>query len=43
MDSELCDYFGLQRMTDARNITTIKKDYKDLYNDKTIPNYSRLV
>ena len=36
MDSELCDYFGLQRMTDARNITTIKKDYKDLYNDKTI-------
>ena len=36
LNVEALDYFQIGEMPRARNVTSIKEDYKNLYNDRTI-------
>lgn len=36
LDEDICKYFNITQMTGPRNVTPIKKDYKTLYNEKSI-------
>ncbi len=36
LNIDICKYFNILEMTEPRNVTTIKFDYKTLYNNKTI-------
>lgn len=36
LNNELCNYFSLQSMSQARNVTGLNDDYKSIYTPKTI-------
>lgn len=36
LNHDICEYFGLDEMTSARNVTTGKVPYANIYNSKTI-------